>query len=49
VDRVLRDTSPADIPVKVENKHELVINQQTAQALGLTIPKGLRKRATIIK
>jgi putative ABC transport system substrate-binding protein len=49
VDKILRQTKPADIPVQVQKKHELVINPYTAQALGLRIPKGVRKRAKVIK
>lgn len=49
VDKILRETKPADIPVKVQKKCELVINQYTAHALGLKIPKGMRRRAKIIK
>jgi ABC-type uncharacterized transport system substrate-binding protein len=49
VDQVLRGTPPGEIPVTLQKKQEFVINQSTAQALGLTIPKGIRRRATIIK
>jgi putative tryptophan/tyrosine transport system substrate-binding protein len=41
VDRVLRGTKPNDLPVEVANKFELVINNGTAKALGLTIPQTL--------
>ena len=49
VDQILRGTPPGDIPIKVQKRCELVVNQNTANALGLTIPKGVRKRATIIR
>lgn len=49
VDKILRDTKPSDIPVKVQKKYELVINQGTAHALGLRVPKGVRRRATVIQ
>ena len=48
-DKILRGTKPADLAVKVQTKCELVINPHTAHALGLRIPKAVRRRATLVR
>jgi putative ABC transport system substrate-binding protein len=41
VDRILRSTKPAELPVQVPVKFEMMVNAKTAKALGLPVPDKL--------
>ena len=41
VDRILRGTKPAELPVQVPTKFEMAVNVKTAKALGLKVPSSI--------
>lgn len=45
VDKVLRGAKPADLPIELPTRYDLVINQRTARTLRLAIPRAILQRA----
>jgi putative ABC transport system substrate-binding protein len=50
VDKILKGTKPADLPVQQPMKFEFVVNLQTAKKIGVTIsPEVLARASRLIK
>jgi putative ABC transport system substrate-binding protein len=45
VDRILRGAKPAELPVQLPTKYEMIVNLKAAKALGLTVPQSILLRA----
>ena len=48
VDKIIRGTRPADIPVEVPTKFDFAINLKLTKAMGLTIPPSVLQEATVV-
>ena len=44
--RILRGAKPAELPIQLPTKFEMILNLKTAKALGLAVPLSILVRAT---
>ena len=45
VDKILRGANPAEMPIEQPANHELIVNRNTAKAIGLNLPADFLRRA----
>ena len=45
IDKILNGSRPGDLPIQLPSRFELIVNQKTAKAIGLSIPEAFLLRA----